>query len=99
MVTYRYMVTLRQLKTLGLHRLFRLNGGLCSVLEKVYPDQSWHPWRFPVTSKTLWRDPVIVRRALQYVEQALDIKTQDDWYFVHDLVDMHRHLSSSSSVD
>lgn len=50
------------------------------MLQKVYPEHTWIPWKFQRLSTSLTRDPNVIPKALQYVEAECGIVNVEEWY-------------------
>jgi len=70
---------MRQISELGLAHLFAMNGGVLGVIQLVHPEIDWLPWKFSRFDDGAWNDAILLRKALDHVEEALCIKDDDDW--------------------
>jgi hypothetical protein len=53
-----------------------------AMLKKVYPEYNWLPWKFKALPKITYRDPNVVKQALEYIEQKCNVTKPEHWYRV-----------------
>jgi hypothetical protein len=58
-------------------------GSLSSALEAVYPDHTWHPWRFPKIAANFWDNKEHHKQFFEWLSKHLRLKNLDGWYGVH----------------
>lgn len=58
------------------------NGSPFQLLSTLYPEASWHPWRFHLAPRGLWRDKSVQKQFLLWVEHELGYTQPEDWYQV-----------------
>lgn len=60
------------------------NGSPSKVLQKVYPEHQWMPWRFNKTPNGYWQyvsqDRQEQKRIVDWLGEQLCVTTLDDWY-------------------
>jgi hypothetical protein len=62
--------------------LFSKYGGdsLHLIVEKLYPDTTWHTWRFNPVSRGYWESMENQAKYLQWFQDRLEINQPSDWY-------------------
>lgn len=70
-----YKLTWAALKRFGVVSLIidSYNGSRYTMLRHVYPEYDWFPWRFRKLPKLVGKDPLVMERALKFVETSLNI--------------------------
>lgn len=76
---YRGRVTSKQIQALGMGHLFKMNGGLATVLKLAYPECHWNPWQFSYSDPMIWQDIETVREAVELVEVQHGISKPEQW--------------------
>jgi len=56
------------------------SNSLYELLSAVYPEVDWLPWKFTTSQKVAWRDPKVLRKAVDFVEKSLSLRKPEDWY-------------------
>jgi hypothetical protein len=78
-----YNADTKLLKKFKVSRLLTLHAGsMYGLLEKVYPDFEWVPWRFKRLPSKLMQDPKMIEEALRFIELKCEIQKPKDWYSV-----------------
>lgn len=78
-----YTVEVKYLYKLGVSGLLRgHNNSVYTMLQKVYPEHEWLPWKFKPFPRSLSRDKSVVSKALKYVEKERKITQNEEWYRV-----------------
>jgi hypothetical protein len=49
------------------------------ALREVYPEYTWRPWLFKVSSKNIWSNTNNVKEYLDWLSQTLQLNTVQDW--------------------
>jgi hypothetical protein len=57
-------------------------GNVHALLEAVYPQFLWYPWKFKYCPKTFWQKRENVKRFYDWLGEEIGIKKQSDWYSV-----------------
>ena len=52
------------------------------MLEAVYPEYEWLPWRFQRVSKNFWNENENKKKFMDWAGKQLNIKDMSDWYKV-----------------
>jgi hypothetical protein len=74
---------IKELSDLGGASMFsHLDTTLSGILEKVYPDYEWLPWKFDYSPRHLWEEPNQQRKFMEWAGKQLKIKEMSDWYNV-----------------
>jgi hypothetical protein len=61
----------------------RYKNSIFTMLNAIYPDYDWVPWKFKnPPSNNLRRDPEMIRKALDYIETETGIKSPKEWFSV-----------------
>lgn len=79
-----YNVTYEQLKATiggGLPNKY-YHGSLYLLLQAVYPERLWLPWKFHRVPKGFWDSRANQRDTVQYLSQQLGIEHWEQWYTV-----------------
>lgn len=62
------------------------NNSPSKLLESMYPDHNWIPWKFGQTPKQFWKhlleDPAEKRKLLNWLSERLGVRELSDWYRV-----------------
>ena len=63
--------------------LAQYNSSLQSILQDLYPNYNWLPWKFENCPRNFWKDIQNQRKFLDWVGNQLNIKEMSDWYKVN----------------
>ncbi len=55
------------------------SSSIYRMLSKIYPDFDWLPWEFENMPRELSKDPLVLRKAIRYIENELNIKNLSNW--------------------
>lgn len=78
-----YKVTVRDLSALGGSPLMRYyDDSLFKLLQNIYPEYPWQPFRFRNIPVGWWKVPSNARQCLDWLGTKLGIEKLDDWYSV-----------------
>ena len=58
----------------------KYNYSLPNLLQNVYPDYTWLPWKFAQTPKHYWDLVQNQRKFMDWIGNNLGIKNMSDWY-------------------
>jgi hypothetical protein len=64
----------------GIGLLDVYNNTILSLLRAVYPDKTWYPWLFPVTTSGTWVDTTTHVAYIHWLAEKMGITTPDGWY-------------------
>ena len=53
-----------------------------SLLNNVYPEYNWLPWRFMGTANNFWDSPQNKRNYMDWLFNHLNFTHLDDWYTI-----------------
>jgi hypothetical protein len=59
------------------------DNSLVLALERLHPEQTWLPWKFPRTNNNFWPKMENQRRFFDWLGTELKLKSLDDWHDVH----------------
>ena len=76
-----YSLSRKQFHELGGGSLLALyNDSVYSLLNAVFPETEWLPWRFSNLPRKAIQDSKMLRTVVAYVEKTLTIKRPEEWY-------------------
>jgi hypothetical protein len=52
------------------------------LLESVFPEFKWLPWKFTRSSKNVFDDPINEKLFMEHAKKELKINSMEDWYKV-----------------
>jgi hypothetical protein len=56
-------------------------GGLMQLLNELYPNVEWQPWKFELLGNTnFFSDSFKMRRCFDFVAHKMNAKNWEDWY-------------------
>ena len=70
----------KDFKKIGGISILKRFGSLYALLNKIYPDFDWLPWKFTRTPKGYWEDPANQKLWIDWATKKLNIKEMSDWY-------------------
>jgi hypothetical protein len=79
---YWYNVKTSTLFHMGASTIIQRNGSLYSLLNGVYPEYDWQPWRFDKMPAGWMENPTNMSRYFDWLTCKLSILNLDDWYDV-----------------
>ncbi len=56
------------------------------MLNEVFPEYDWLPWKFERCPKGYWNDIKNVRKFMDWAGKELNVKEMSDWYRVSYMV-------------
>ena len=62
--------------------LNHFKGSHWALLQSLYPNAKWLPWKFTTTPQNFWRDPANQRAYLEWLGKELGYSKREDWYKV-----------------
>jgi len=78
-----YKVSIKELQEYGGPGLLaRYRNVISRMLETVYPEYDWLPWKFTVSPHNSWKDPAVILKAVKFAEKSLNLKEVQDWHRV-----------------
>jgi hypothetical protein len=60
--------------------LQRYEMSLYRLLDDLYPEYDWKPWKFHTVPQGLWDDGDMICRYMEWMSQEFEIKSPEDWY-------------------
>ena len=67
---------------MGSNTLWNAKYRLYTILQAIYPEYDWLPWRFPSVPKQYWENKSNHKKLAEWLARELNIKEMDDWYKV-----------------
>eukprot|EP01122_Echinamoeba_exundans_P006822 TRINITY_DN1987_c0_g1_i2.p1 TRINITY_DN1987_c0_g1~~TRINITY_DN1987_c0_g1_i2.p1 ORF type:complete len:428 (-),score=45.11 TRINITY_DN1987_c0_g1_i2:930-2213(-) len=58
----------------------KYDGAFLNLLEAMYPDHEWHPWKFPQAPARFWSQRANQRRYLDWLGTKLGFNSKGDYY-------------------
>jgi hypothetical protein len=71
---------IKDLGGIGLFRKYRFS--MHDMLQSVYPEHEWLPWKFAEIPHLYWKDVKHQKRFLEWAFKELSLKEMSDWYGV-----------------
>ena len=62
--------------------LLRYKDSPSTMLSAVFPEHTWHEWKFQQTPKHFWESSKNRRKFMEWASNELKIKDLSDWYRV-----------------
>ena len=62
--------------------IIAIYGSLAKLLESIYPQYEWLPWRFSSLSPDFWNNKENQLKYINWLSQKLNIQSMEDWYKV-----------------
>ena len=56
------------------------NNSLCALLQRIYPEYPWLPWKFPACPRNYWDNLDNQRKFMDWAGKQLKINEMSDWY-------------------
>jgi len=66
----------------GRSLIIRFNNRPSALLRAVFPEYDWLPWRFKYTPARSYEDPVVMKKAIAFVERELKLREVSEWHRV-----------------
>jgi hypothetical protein len=62
--------------------LSRYNSSISLLLQSVYPQYDWLPWKFTTCPRHYWEEVKNQRKFMEWAGKQLNVKEMSDWYKV-----------------
>eukprot|EP01122_Echinamoeba_exundans_P003379 TRINITY_DN13490_c0_g1_i1.p1 TRINITY_DN13490_c0_g1~~TRINITY_DN13490_c0_g1_i1.p1 ORF type:complete len:813 (-),score=56.65 TRINITY_DN13490_c0_g1_i1:127-2565(-) len=90
-----YGVSASSLRAIGGTNLLKLyNHSLDRVLQSVYTDHEWLPWKFPKCSNGFWENAANQKLYFEWLGRTLGYERPEDWYRISKSIVIANHGSS-----
>jgi hypothetical protein len=66
----------------GIHLLNHYSKSPYKMLQAIYPEHEWQPWRFSRIPNGFWNDPSNGKNFFDWLALQLNVKQWEDWYGV-----------------
>lgn len=69
-----YQITAKDFINNGGSSLLHKEGSIQKIIEKMFPDKEWLPWKFSSLNMGFWANKEQVRKYVEFLEEKLNIK-------------------------
>ena len=75
-------IIFQEFSRIGGKQLLKYGSSLADLLEEVYSEYEWLPWKFEQSPKHYWSNLKNVRKFMDWAGKQLNVKEMSDWYNV-----------------